>query len=805
MNNQKQPGESLLIKKISIGWGLLFAIVTTSIAPAQDNMSSDWIDVSGQSEKSIKKIIQRETDKIDIYSDKVIGKAAKAIEDENSKRTENFNSKKLDLRIILNKAVDEKNILTLSVNDLKDKIAFQKANINTFKGNIANADSSIANSQRLIQEERSRVLTELTNIPFYEVLIGKVENFPPDQNPLPYDNALATSISRRAIESQLGLSIISENIVEDGVIEKERVKTLLKGKANANLERYEEQVEDTNGKAYYNLYRFGLVAVYPFQESEIDLSEKDNSGIEVTVDIIESVSDPKVQHFKQNLTAKIRNMLAEKSHKNSNSESQVRRLTLIANQVISREQQKIEASELVITQNESLINSAMPEIEADEYKLQGMQEQLNLAMEHFQVAQNKYNNHIANEQHVRVFTGVHQAAVNEDKASRFAEIAAGTYDEFIASIKSEYLKEESEVSGDSYTEIKESRKANVKLNGVKIVGKFSKQDYGKISLITYVAYNFGFEFEEVLNTPSNQTSGSDIAHVNSMLTDKEKGWFKKLKTNTPKPGSDAIAEEDQPTIESTNTLQDVPWTPLQFGLVERLRLGDQISSVFGLRLAITPKKNLDVVGIDVGIWSQVERDLRGLAVKVINTANHDISGTNISLYTHAGNDIDVINIGGLGLVADGSLLGISVGGLGIMSREYTAGVSVGGLASYTEGSAYGINLGGLSTITKEDLIGIQHGTLFNQVDGDGLGFQFGLVNTATNFYGIQGLYLLPALYNRVDISAVGIMYGLVNISEYIGGLQVGLYNRTEDLQGLQIGLWNVNNSGFNLPIINFGW
>ena len=55
------------------------------------------------------------------------------------------------------------------------------------------------------------------------------------------------------------------------------------------------------------------------------------------------------------------------------------------------------------------------------------------------------------------------------------------------------------------TEIKESKKSDIILNSVKIVGKFSEKKYGKINLITYVAYNFGFEFEEVDNSNNDNT------------------------------------------------------------------------------------------------------------------------------------------------------------------------------------------------------------------------------------------------------------------------------------------------------------
>jgi len=463
----------------------------------QEQMSSDWIEVRGRTSEGVKAIIRVETRKVDIYVDKVIDKAVNNIEIENDERTTNFNSKKADLRASLNLAIDEKNSVSMAVNDLKDQVALQRSNIMNYRQKISDADSSIANSKHLIMEEKDRVLDALTKIPFFEVLIGKVKNFPPGKNPIPYEDAIASKISREAIDSQLGVDIVKETIIEDGTLSKESVVALLKGKANTNLNRYEDQIEDETGKAFYDLYRYGLVAVYPFQESDVALLKEKESGIKVYVQVVRSVGDGLSEVLDKDNLKQLKKMINEKKLKNSDSEVQVKRLARTAKQVIRRENGKIKASEKIIASNREKIANEEPTLNIDETQLQDDLQDQQVANNNFMIDQNAYNNHVASEEYVRVFPGVGQATATEEKESRFAEIATNTYEDFITSIKSEYLKEETEIKGEALSEIKESKKSDIKLNSVKIVGKFSKKEYGKINLITYVAYNFGFEFEQI--------------------------------------------------------------------------------------------------------------------------------------------------------------------------------------------------------------------------------------------------------------------------------------------------------------------
>lgn len=477
-----------------------FLLMSFLIGQETGRMSSDWTDVRGRSPEDVKIIIRKETRKIQIKSDKVIDKAVGRIEAENDERMSSFNNKKADLRAGLNLAIDEKNAVAMAVNDLKDDVALKRSELMNYRQKIGNADGSIANSKQLIQEEKDRVQDELTKIPFYEVLIGKVEDLPSDKNPIPYEDAIAYKISREAIDSQLGIDIIKKTIIQDGTLSEESVLTLLKGKANTNLTRYEDQRLDEESTVIFDLYRYGLVAVYPFQDEDVTLHKAKKLGIKVDVQAVQSAGKGLSKVLDRDNLKKLSNMINEKKLKNSDSEAQVKRLARTAKQVIRREKGKIKVAEGIIASNREKIANEEPLFNNLEIQLQEYLQEQQVANNKFNIDQNAYNNHVASEEYVTVYAGIGQATATEEKESRFSEIAANTYEDFITSIKSEYLKEEAKLTGELLSEIKESKKSDIKLNSIKIVGKFSKKEYGRINLIIYVAYNFGFEFEQAADS-----------------------------------------------------------------------------------------------------------------------------------------------------------------------------------------------------------------------------------------------------------------------------------------------------------------
>ena len=82
----------------------------------------------------------------------------------------------------------------------------------------------------------------------------------------------------------------------------------------------------------------------------------------------------------------------------------------------------------------------------------------------------------------------------------YASFAVESFQEFLTSIKSEYLREETELAGESFSEVRESKKSNVKLNEIKRLGKFAEKKGKRSKLSIYIAYNFGFEFEQATDT-----------------------------------------------------------------------------------------------------------------------------------------------------------------------------------------------------------------------------------------------------------------------------------------------------------------
>ena len=515
-----------------------FLLLSFLMGQEEKQMSADWVNTSDQSPKKVKAIISDATRDITIKSSTVIDKAKNKIEVENDERIGQFNDIKADMRASLNNAIDDKNSIAMTVNDLKDEVALQRSNLKNYRQKISDADSSIVNSNKLIQEEKDRVQDELTKIPFYEVLIGKVENLPSDADPIPYEDAIASKISRAAINAQLGLKIINKTIVEDGILSDESISTLLKGKANTKLTRVKKQKEDEDGNVFFDLYRYGLVAVYPFQEDDVALSKAKESKIEVKVEVVRRAGDGITENLGRDSKNKLRNLINEKKLKIAESASQVKRLARTAKQVIKKEKGKISTNKGFIENYNNKISIEEPTLNYDISELDGYIEEMQAIKINFHAVQNTYNDHVAGEQHIEVIVGEGVEISSKSMEDQFSEIAASTYEEFTTSIKSEYLKEESELKGETLSEIKESKKSDVKLNSIKIVGKFSEEGRGgKIDLIVYVAYNFGFEFEEAIDTPISGTIKSTPSNSQlSSITKKERPL--KLKDNlnvTSKP------------------------------------------------------------------------------------------------------------------------------------------------------------------------------------------------------------------------------------------------------------------------------
>ena len=487
----------------------------------QEEMSSEWVNISDESPNKVKVIIRDATRTIKAKSSRVIDEAKEKIEDENDRRIDSFTNRKIDLRSSLNDAINEKNSIAMTVNDLDKDFRDKQTQLKNYQQKISDADSSIANSKQLIQEEKDRVLDELTKIPFYEVLIGKVENLPQGEDPIAYEDAIVSKISREAIAAQLGVDIIKQTIIQDGTLSNESILTLLKGKANTQLTRVKKQREDQDNNVFFDLYRYGLVTVYPFQEDDIILTKTKESGISVKVEAVISAGEGMSEVLDRDGIKKLRNMINEKKSKNSDSKSQVTQLARTVKQVIRKETANIITSEGTIADYKEKIAKDTPRLNNAEKQILEYLEEQQIVNTNFITAQKAWNGHVAGEEHVQVIVGEAVETSSKSMEDQFSEIAANTYEEFITNIKSEYLMEETELTGETLSEINKSKKSDIKLNRIKIIGKFSEEEVrtGKINLIVYVAYNFGFQFEQ-LGKP--------------LLSESITSTFKTIKRDSPK-------------------------------------------------------------------------------------------------------------------------------------------------------------------------------------------------------------------------------------------------------------------------------
>ena len=462
-------------------------------------IGSPWIDMRGKNNKEVEETLVKEVATLSSYSSEIIEDTKNKLESENDKRTIDFNNRKVVLRTDLNTAIDEKNDISIEVNDLKDQLALNQSEVSALEQKITDADSSSTMSKLLIEGEKSRIKDELTKIPFFEVMIARVKNFPEDvSNVSDYDNKMSHEISRTAIENQLGVNIIKQTIVQDGTLTEDLVTTSLSGKANSNLTlALITVVNPVTNKLSFDRYRYGVVTVYPFQKEDVSLTVTTAmSGIDAEVEIVQNMSEGISRDLPDDEKRRLNNLLNEKRLKNGDSESQIKRLARNSKRLIALENSKIERNNKAVVDYKERIENILPIIEEFGSQLSLSVNDLTTAVDNFAVAQTDYENHVFSESYVEVFPWEGYASADESITDKYGEFAVESFQEFLTSIKSEYLREETEATRDTYSEIKESKKTDVVLNKIKLLGKFAESKGRRTQLSIYIAYNFGFEFEQ---------------------------------------------------------------------------------------------------------------------------------------------------------------------------------------------------------------------------------------------------------------------------------------------------------------------
>ena len=181
----------------------------------------------------------------------------------------------------------------------------------------------------------------------------------------------------------------------------------------------------------------------------------------------------------------------------------------------------------------------------------------------------------------------------------------------------------------------------------------------------------------------------------------------------------------------------------------------------GLRFNFRDSRVEKIIGINVTLWQPKEDNKESI-----------VDGISLGLIPGAG-ELRGIQIGGLGIAAEGDVSGISIGLLGIGCGDDMTGVHIGGLGAGAGGSIQGLNIGGLGIGAGEDLRGINIGGLGAGAGGDMSGLNIGLLGVGAGS----------------DLSGIN-----------IGGFGAGA---GKNMAGLNIGLFGVG-AGENLTGINIG-
>ena len=427
----------------------------TTITFSQD-IGSEWLNVRGMNNQQIETMMKKEIDGLKTYTPEVLEKAMVSMNNENDARITEFNDTKFSLRSELNTAIDNKNDLSIEVNDLNDDLNLRSSELSSLEQKILDADSSSNMSSQLIKGEKARVEDELTKIPFYEVMIARVKDFPKDaKNVGNYDDKMGYEIARMAIESQRGLKIINETVVSDNTLTRERVNILLQGKANENLTLVlANRIDQKTQEVKFDRYRYGLVTVYPFQEKDVDLTlTRAMKNINCDVEIIKDINQGLAIGLPDDEKRRARSMLNDAKVKNTDSESQIKRLARTSKRLIDQENRKIDRNKKTVEGINNQINILKPEIADTDANLIKTEKVLTAAIQDFNLLKEKYNSHVFNESYVEVFPWEGYASADESISQKYIEFGIESFHEFLSSIRSEYIKEETESTGYGYSEI----------------------------------------------------------------------------------------------------------------------------------------------------------------------------------------------------------------------------------------------------------------------------------------------------------------------------------------------------------------
>ncbi len=172
--------------------------------------------------------------------------------------------------------------------------------------------------------------------------------------------------------------------------------------------------------------------------------------------------------------------------------------------------------------------------------------------------------------------------------------------------------------------------------------------------------------------------------------------------------------------------------------------------------------NSDVNGVQIsGLANLTSGGMCGIQASAITNINGDnMAGLSVTgLVNIAGNNANGVVISGLTNITGNKSSGLAVSGIMNINGDDYKGVSVAGLANVTGGANAGLMASGLLNLTSGNAIGLQIAALGNVVADTLKGFQMGILNYATNVWGVQ-----IGLLNYSRTSFKGVRLGLVNLN-----------------------------------------
>jgi hypothetical protein len=465
-------------------------------------IGTDWIDVRGKTNDQIKKLISDEIKNLEIYPPETIGAEQEKLNGENEDAKYDFNSKKIKIRSELNNISAAKQSADINLINAKDAINDSYSRLKTQEQIVSDSDSSISNNQQVIDERKDLVEEELSKIPFHAVLVSVTYGHD-GNNVKQYDNAMDYRIAKKAIDDQIGYTVIKASIVDNGILEDERIKTLLTGKANSTLTSTDIDELTNQGSLIFNRVRYGLVTVYPFQVDDNSILNSPPKGVGKKIETFISDSQGARTFINKfggaSLKRKIRAEEQNAESKNIESNSTIQRLGGEAKGFIDDRSKEIKRAISARKQALLSIGQIKEEIVDAISDSTSKGDELQKQTIAFNTINSQYTNHIFSERHVFVDTRYQQRVENVDMIEQYVSSAFSLFDIFIDNVNSQLVKEETEITDEQLNEFEGTKKEGIQINGVRLLGRsfVRNRTTEKTELGFSMAFNYGFTFKDI--------------------------------------------------------------------------------------------------------------------------------------------------------------------------------------------------------------------------------------------------------------------------------------------------------------------